>query len=137
MSRSGGGAATIDIELKKINLSLSLGTVDHTNEGEKTYLATAMARSTEKALAMHLLLGADRVRFHTLLLGLENDHTLGKDKYPSTRVEIYNTLINTKMPRASRGERDDGYYPNSEVSFLQDGEVEEEKKPPQNETAAA
>ena len=132
-----GSPTTIDIELKKIDPSLSLHTVDHTDEGEKTSLATAMARSTEKALAMHLLLGADRARFHTLLIGLENDHILGQDKYPNTRVEVYNTLINTKTPRAGRGERDDGYDPNSEVSFLQDGEVEEEEKPPRNETAAA
>ena len=86
---------------------------------------------------MHLLLGANRARFQTLLLGIENDHTLGQDKYPNTRVEVYNALINTKTPRAGRGERDDGYDPNSEVSFLQDGEVEEEEKPPRNETAAA
>ena len=80
---------------------------------------------------MHLLLGAYWVRFQPLLLGLENDHTLGQDKYPSTLVEVYNTLINTKISQAARGEHDDGYNTHLEVYFLQDREIEEEKNPPE------
>ena len=29
-------------------------------------------------------------------MGMENDFTLGQDKYPGNRVEVYNTLINIK-----------------------------------------
>ena len=78
-----GSTAMVDIELKKINPSLSLGTVNQNNTGEKLALSTAMECSKEKALAMHFLLGAYRAHLQTLLVGLENDFNLGQDNYPS------------------------------------------------------
>ena len=82
--------------------------MNHDDAGQKAVLTTAMAHSQEKALTIHLLMGADWLRFQPLLLGLKNDFTLGQDKYPSARVEVYNTLINTKTPHAAQGKCEDG-----------------------------
>ena len=54
---------------------------------------------------MDMLRRADRDRYGQLVIDLENQHTFGTDKYPTSMIDTYALLTNYKKPRLQNTRR--------------------------------
>jgi hypothetical protein len=121
--------------LKDIAVNADYPTDDETAEASKT--------ATNRYLAVAFLLGADRIRYGTMIEEIENEYLRNKNDsskvgtYPTTVAEAYDYLCNYKKdPKilarllGQVGTRD---RPNSGVAFVQ-GRTHEDEKPTQEST---
>jgi hypothetical protein len=67
------------------------------NEATKEQLLQATCIAKDKAYAMVFLKRADLACYGLLFTNLENQYTLGADKYPTTVADTYNSC---ELPKA-------------------------------------
>lgn len=73
----------------------------------------------DRMLATGLILGADRVRYGSMIRSFENAFTTGRDEWPKTLVDTYRTLSNWKRENTGGGQLE-----SEGVSFGTDGTTE-------------
>jgi hypothetical protein len=128
--------ATIGAHPSDINEVLATSAVDPNNPTANERV-DATRKSTQRYLAVALLLGADRIRYGTLVEEIENEFLRNKGSpstagtYPTTAVEAYDYLCNYKKnPKIlSRllGQGSGGKY-NTGVAFVQDNSQPDDQK---------
>jgi hypothetical protein len=76
------------------------------NTATTAQLIVAKEARKRKCHGMGMLRRADRDRYGQLVIDLENQHTFGTDKYPTSMTDTYALLTNYKKPRLqkSRGQ---------------------------------
>jgi hypothetical protein len=131
----GTHAAGVTEVLKDIAVDANYPTDDETAEAIKT--------ATNRYLAVAFLLGADRIRYGTMIEEIENEYLRNKNDsskvgtYPTTVAEAYDYLCNYKKdPKILArllGQVGTGDHPNSGVAFVQRG-TQEDEKPTQEST---
>jgi hypothetical protein len=136
-----GSGATIGTHPGAITKELNNSAVDCANPTAKEYI-TATKIATSRYLAVAFLLGADKMRYGTLVKEIENEHLHNKGNawlsgtYPTTVAESYDYLCNYKMDpkNLTRLLGNTARNLNTGVAFAQDGTQEDGSNPPQEQS---
>ncbi|GAX19421.1 hypothetical protein FisN_4Lu403 [Fistulifera solaris] len=91
---------------RRVQQELDESAADGGNPTEEE-LSAAKKKVKESFLAVMFLVNSDQRRYGELLRNIENDYTLGTQKYPSTLSAAYDCLMNYKVVPIERG-RDEG-----------------------------
>ncbi len=72
------------------------------NDGTLRSTDERKAIARDRTLAIALIRGADITRYGTLIAGLSNQYTAGKDNYPTDITSAYSFLVNYTTPVNNR-----------------------------------